>query len=167
MTCLKKNSHFCLKSRNKGLDFFFPPRSMVLKVVRGKILETLKLHWFSAVCNSFPEVVRKAGTRSKCFAFIEMGLGWPRLARRREPAVHDKKTLVSAQNLENKGPDIFLPPRSMVLKIVRGKILETLELACFQRRVVPFWHRAQEVRWSDSAGERSRSRVRCQVVKDR
>ena len=44
---------------------------------------------------------------------------------------HDKKTLVSAQNLENKGPEIFLPPRSMVLKVVRGKILETLELGCF------------------------------------
>jgi hypothetical protein len=40
-----------------------------------------------------------------------------------------KKNLISAQNLENKGPDFFLPPRSMVLKVVRGKILETLELA--------------------------------------
>src|SRR5271170_6275115 len=58
-----------------------------------------------------------------------MALGWPGFARRREPAVHNKKTLVSAQNIENKGPKIFLPPRSMVLKIVRGKILETLELA--------------------------------------
>src|SRR5579863_9611706 len=47
------------------------------------------------------------------------------------PAVHSKKTLVSAQNIENKGPEIFLPPRSMVLKVVRGKILETLELASF------------------------------------
>ena len=42
-----------------------------------------------------------------------------------------KKTLVFAQNLENKGPEIFLPPRSMVLKVVRGKILETLELRWF------------------------------------
>jgi len=40
-----------------------------------------------------------------------------------------KKTLRLAQNLENKGPEIFPPPRSMVLKVVRGKILETLELA--------------------------------------
>jgi hypothetical protein len=47
-----------------------------------------------------------------------------------------KKTLVLAQNLENKGPEFFLPPRSMVLKIVRGKILETLELP--RRR--PFWN---------------------------
>src|SRR5271167_2524968 len=61
-----------------------------------------------------------------------MALGWPGFARRREPAVHNKKTLVSAQNLENKGPEIFLPPRSMVLKVVRGKILETLELCASQ-----------------------------------
>ena len=39
-----------------------------------------------------------------------------------------KRSLVSAQNLENKRSEIFLPPRSMVLKVVRGKILETLEL---------------------------------------
>jgi hypothetical protein len=39
-----------------------------------------------------------------------------------------KKTLSFVQNLENKGPEFFLPPRSMVLKVVRGKILETLEL---------------------------------------
>jgi hypothetical protein len=40
-----------------------------------------------------------------------------------------KKTLILAQNLENKGPEFFLPPRSMVLKVVTGKILETLELS--------------------------------------
>jgi hypothetical protein len=39
-----------------------------------------------------------------------------------------KKTLVSAQNPENKGSTFFLPARSMVLKVVTGKILETLEL---------------------------------------
>jgi hypothetical protein len=39
-----------------------------------------------------------------------------------------KKSLDSAQNPENKGPEILRPPRSMVLKVVRGKILETLEL---------------------------------------
>ena len=33
-----------------------------------------------------------------------------------------KKTSVSAQNLENKELEIFLPPRSMVLKVVTGKI---------------------------------------------
>jgi hypothetical protein len=111
---------------------------MVLKVVRGKILETLELHWLSVACNSFPELCAKAGIRSKCFAFIRMGLGWRRFEPRRRPAVHDKKTLDSAQNIENKGPEIFLPSRSMVLKVVRGKILETLELAGFRRRVVPF-----------------------------
>src|ERR1700733_9802779 len=50
-----------------------------------------------------------------------------------------KKHAVFAQNIENKGPAIFLPPRSMVLKVVRGKILETLELrprAAAQRSVL-------------------------------
>jgi hypothetical protein len=42
-----------------------------------------------------------------------------------------KKTLVFAQNIENKGLEIFPPPGSMVLKVVRGKILETLELTRF------------------------------------
>jgi hypothetical protein len=49
-----------------------------------------------------------------------------------------KKTLVSAQNMENKGPEIFLPPRSMVLKVVRGKTLETLELWPFLSTRDPF-----------------------------
>jgi hypothetical protein len=40
-----------------------------------------------------------------------------------------KKTQIFAQNIENKGPEIFVPPRSMVLKVVTGKILETLELS--------------------------------------
>jgi hypothetical protein len=40
-----------------------------------------------------------------------------------------KKTLVSPQNLENKRPEIFPPPRSMVLKVVTGTILETLKLS--------------------------------------
>ena len=72
-----------------------------------------------------------AGARPKEFAFIKMSLGGPRLERRREPAAHDKKTLVSSQNLENKGRKFFRPDRSMVLKVVRGKILETFKLACF------------------------------------
>jgi hypothetical protein len=63
--------------------------------------------------------------------FHQDGLGWPRFERCGESAVHDKKTLVSSQNLENKRPYFFRPARSMVLKVVRGKILETLELACF------------------------------------
>ena len=40
----------------------------------------------------------------------------------------NKKSVDTAQNIENKRPEIFLPRRSMVLKVVRGKILETLEL---------------------------------------
>jgi hypothetical protein len=40
-----------------------------------------------------------------------------------------KKTLSSPQNLENKGLEFFLPARSMVLKVVTGKILKTLELS--------------------------------------
>ena len=43
--------------------------------------------------------------------------------------IYLKKTLIFAQNIENKGPEILLPPRSMVLKVVRGKILETWELS--------------------------------------
>ena len=50
-----------------------------------------------------------------------------------------KKTLIFAQNLENKGPGFFLPPRSMVLKVVTGKILETLELRRLSLLAVPFW----------------------------
>ena len=42
-----------------------------------------------------------------------------------------KKDLSCAQNLENKGPEIFLPPRSMVLKVVRGKIFKTWKLRSF------------------------------------
>jgi hypothetical protein len=62
-------------------------------------------------------------------AFIMMGRGWPKsIPRRLFLPSKIKKLLVSAQNLENKGVEIFLPPRSMVLKVVRGKILETLEL---------------------------------------
>jgi hypothetical protein len=49
-----------------------------------------------------------------------------------------KKTLVSAQNIENKGPEISPPPRSMVLKVLRGKILETLELSRFLSTLDPF-----------------------------
>ena len=45
-------------------------------------------------------------------------------------ACPNEKTLDTAQNLENKQPGIFLPARSMVLKVVRGKILETLGLSC-------------------------------------
>jgi hypothetical protein len=41
----------------------------------------------------------------------------------------NRKTLDTPQNIESKGPEIFLPPRSMVLKVLRGKILETLELS--------------------------------------
>jgi hypothetical protein len=41
----------------------------------------------------------------------------------------EKKSSILAQNLENKGSGFFVPLRSMVLKVVAGKILETLELA--------------------------------------
>jgi len=33
---------------------------MVLKVVRGKILETLELHWFSVACNWFLDATRRS-----------------------------------------------------------------------------------------------------------
>ena len=40
-----------------------------------------------------------------------------------------RKTLSSAQNLEKKGLAFFLPSRSMVLKVVTGKIFKTLGLS--------------------------------------
>src|SRR5271165_6203582 len=49
-----------------------------------------------------------------------------------------KKTLYSAQNLENKRSEFFLPSRSMVLKVVTGKILETWELRWIPAVAVPF-----------------------------
>jgi len=51
-----------------------------------------------------------------------------------------KKTLISAQNLENKQSEFFVPRRSMVLKAVRGKILRTLDLAWRCCAAVPLWH---------------------------
>ena len=41
-------------------------------------------------------------------------------------AFPSKKSPSSAQNLENKGSEFFLPSRSMVLKVVTGKIFKTL-----------------------------------------
>ena len=60
-----------------------------------------------------------------------MDLGWPKVERVESLRSTFKKTLIFLQNLENKGSEFFLPRRSMVLKVVRGKILETLELAWF------------------------------------
>jgi hypothetical protein len=48
----------------------------------------------------------------------------------------------------------------MVLKVVRGKILETLELCASQGPAAPFWI------WSDYSLEWPESCVRGQVVKD-
>jgi hypothetical protein len=48
LEALKKTLHFPQNLENKGLEFFFPSRSMVLKVVRGKILETLELRGLPA-----------------------------------------------------------------------------------------------------------------------
>jgi hypothetical protein len=70
-----------------------------------------------------------AGTFKKSFCFKRFA--WLVLhgaAYKPAPHIQIKKTLDTAQNPENKGPGIFLPPRSMVPKVVTGKILETLEL---------------------------------------
>jgi hypothetical protein len=56
-----------------------------------------------------------------------------------------KKTLDFWQNLENKGPEFFLPPRSLVLKVVTGKILETLKLCCMPPPAIPFWNRGRDL----------------------
>jgi hypothetical protein len=88
-----------------------------------------------------------------------------------------KKTLVSAQNLENKGTEIFLPPRSMVLKVVTGKILETLELSWGLTALgsvlerAEDWNREQAFGFTvmvlDRQWERPRSCAHDQIVKDR
>jgi hypothetical protein len=68
-------------------------------------------------------------------------------------AFRSKKTLISAQHLENKGPEIFLPPRSMVLKVVTGKIQKTLELSLGPAA----WGSVSELRkWSFGRGFRLR-----------
>jgi hypothetical protein len=55
--------------------------------------------------------------------------------------ISSKKSLVFTQNIENKRPEISLPPRSMVLKVVRDKILETLELRRVPAAAVPLSNR--------------------------
>jgi hypothetical protein len=65
----QKNSHFGAKSReNKELEFFWPPRSIVLKVVTGKILETWELLVVSGFRSSVLEL-RVEGGPGKGFAF--------------------------------------------------------------------------------------------------
>jgi hypothetical protein len=46
--------------------------------------------------------------RTKCFAFIKMGLGWPKVERVESLRSTFKKTLIFLQNLENKGSIFFL-----------------------------------------------------------
>jgi len=57
-----------------------------------------------------------------------------------------KKTLNLPQNLENKGREFFLPARSMVLKVVTGKIFKTLEL-----RYSPSWALEQQAKLGEKA----------------
>ena len=73
-----------------------------------------------------------------------------------------KKTLSSAQNIENKGSEFFLPSRSMVLKVVTGKIFKTLGLSwSFDIRLPDGGRGAFSI-----LGPRQ-SRAQGQVVKDR
>jgi hypothetical protein len=62
--------------------------------------------------------------------FFQCFAGWPLPGTTLSSCAYwsNKKSVDTAQNLENKRPKTFLPRRSMVLKVVRGKILETLEL---------------------------------------
>jgi hypothetical protein len=88
-----------------------------------------------------------------------------------------KKKLVSAQNLENKGTGIFLPPRPMVLKVVTGKILETLKLSWGLTapgsllKLGKDWNREQAFGFTmmvvGRQWERPRSCAHDQIVKDR
>jgi len=69
----KKLLIFPQNLENKGPNLSGTSRSMVLKVVRGKILETLELRWFSAACNSYPEVVRKSWCALEVLRFHQDG----------------------------------------------------------------------------------------------
>ncbi len=53
---------------NKGLEFFLPSRSMVLKVVTGKIFKTLELWRLLAACDSILERDKELG-EGFAFAF--------------------------------------------------------------------------------------------------
>ena len=72
---------------------------MVLKVVGGKILETLELGWFAAAAIGFLMLCLEAGAGSKCFTFIRMGLGWPRFERVRRELRCTLKKLSSAPKI--------------------------------------------------------------------
>src|ERR1700686_2556326 len=58
------------------------------------------------------------------FPRFPRSLGRPPLCTYYGAESTSKKTLISAQNPENKGPVFFLPPRSMVLKVVTAKSWE-------------------------------------------
>jgi hypothetical protein len=125
---LKKTLASPQNLENKRPGFFLPSRSMVLKVVRAKILETLGL---GVVFCAVSELRGELENHTNAFSFhhvAELSAGRNRSAA--FSACTNEKTLDTAQNLENKQPGIFLPARSMVLKVVRGKILETLGLSC-------------------------------------
>jgi hypothetical protein len=62
----KKTLNFPQNLENKELDFFSSCRSMVLKVVTGKILETLELRYSPAAYGSVPE--QQAGKKAFAFA---------------------------------------------------------------------------------------------------
>jgi hypothetical protein len=68
-----KSSILAQNLENKGPEFFLPSRSMVLKVVRGKILETLELLRFSAACDWFLEAARRSWRRLEVLRFHQDG----------------------------------------------------------------------------------------------
>jgi hypothetical protein len=121
----KKTLVFAQNLENKGLEIFPPPRSMVLKVVRGKILETLELWRFLSIRDPFRYCAGKLAFRPKYIYCQRVACYRPPNPPSDRPI---KKNLDTPQNIENKGPEISPTPRSMVLKVVRGKILESLEL---------------------------------------
>jgi hypothetical protein len=130
---LKKTFGSTQNLENKGSEIFLPARSMVPKVVTGKILETLELAWFLGIGAPVPVLRLELGHHAKAL-FFQCFAGWPLLGTTLSICAcwSNKKSVDTAQNIENKRPEIFLPRRSMVLKVVRGKILEKLELASFR-----------------------------------
>jgi hypothetical protein len=77
---------------------------MVLKVVRGKILGTLELASFSAACDWFLEAARRSWGTLEVLRFHQDGSWLTQIGTAQKACGPQKKTLDSAQNIENKGP---------------------------------------------------------------
>jgi hypothetical protein len=74
----KKTLSFSQNIENKGMEFPLPPRSMVLKVVTGRILKTWKLRRCPTACGSVVERRGGTGLGVKVFIFSSVIVGCSR-----------------------------------------------------------------------------------------